>query len=198
MDREKRIINDLKRNNEQAYKQLFENHYVMMCKVAFEFLKDEYLAKTIANDVILYLWENSNKIEIKYSLRSYLINAVRYSCINYLKKKQVRTEINFSKLSHDYLYEYPLSISPDDLPLGILIEKELEEKIKNAISHLPVESREVFKLSRFEGKTYEEIASALSISVNTVKYHIKNALSKLKADLEKYISLILFLFSVVL
>ena len=48
-------------------------------------------------------------------------------------------------------------------------------------------------LTRFEEKKYEEISQELGISINTVKYHIKNALSFLQTELSKYlIALILF------
>jgi RNA polymerase ECF-type sigma factor len=44
----------------------------------------------------------------------------------------------------------------------------------------------VFELSRYEGKKYSEIAQELGISVNMVKYHIKNAIkilpSRISAD----------------
>jgi RNA polymerase sigma-70 factor (ECF subfamily) len=82
-------------------------------------------------------------------------------------------------------------------PLATLLEKELEIEIEKSINSLSDECRKVFELSRFEQLKYEDIAVELNISVNTVKYHIKNALSKLRADLSKYISawaLWLFLF----
>ena len=51
----------------------------------------------------------------------------------------------------------------------------------------------VVEKSRFEEKKYEEISQELGISINTVKYHIKNALSFLQTELSKYlIALILF------
>ena len=48
-----------------------------------------------------------------------------------------------------------------------------------------------FKKAGSKRKRYEEIAGELGISVNTVKYHIKNAISRLNADLSRYL-LILF------
>ena len=45
-----------------------------------------------------------------------------------------------------------------------------------------------------EEKRYEQIAEELGISVNTVKYHIKNAISRLSADLSKYLLLLICCF----
>ncbi len=82
----------------------------------------------------------------------------------------------------------------DTYPLGVLLERELEEQITASISKLPKECRVVFQKSRFEEKRYEEIACELGISVNTVKYHIKRALSLLKLDLGKYLLGVLLVF----
>ena len=74
-------------------------------------------------------------------------------------------------------------------PLGVIIEKELENRINESIDHLPEECRNVFKLSRFENLSYDEISERLGISVNTVRYHIKNALATLRTNLREYLTL---------
>ena len=76
-------------------------------------------------------------------------------------------------------------------PLGVLLERELEDELNRSIEELPAECRMVFKKSRFEQKKYEEIASELGISVNTVKYHIKQALAFLQKRLGNYLKLLL-------
>ena len=71
------------------------------------------------------------------------------------------------------------------------MEKELEEKIREAVASLPDDSRRVFVLSRYEGKTYELMAKELGISVNTVKYPIKRALRMLYNRLEPYLFILM-------
>ena len=51
----------------------------------------------------------------------------------------------------------------------IILSKELIEQIDNAIAELPPQYKRVFLLSRYEDKTYMEIADELNISVNTEK-----------------------------
>ena len=79
----------------------------------------------------------------------------------------------------------------DKQPLGMLLEQELEDELKRSIDELPLECRRVFYKSRFEQKKYEEIAEELGISVNTVKYHIKNALAFLQKRLGNYLKLLI-------
>ena len=187
------LIHSLKSGNNQAYKYIYDHHYVLLCKIAYEFLKDDFLAESIVDDIIFHLWEKRDTLEITTSLRSYLVQAVRNRCINYLNLEREKREVRFSVI--DQQGEWINSVFPsDDYPLARLLENELEQEIRNAIDRLPEECKVVFKKSRFEEKRYEQIAEELGISVNTVKYHIKNAISRLSADLSKYLLLLICCF----
>lgn len=190
---ELQLIQSLKRGDNQAYKYIYDHQYVLLCKIAYEFLKDDFLAQTIVDDVIFHLWEIRETVDITSSLRSYLVRAVRNRCINHLNLEREKREIRFSAL--DRQNEWINSVFPsDDYPLAKLLENELEQEIKNAIERLPDECKAVFQKSRFEEKRYEEIASELGISINTVKYHIKSAISRLNADLSKYLLILICCF----
>jgi RNA polymerase sigma-70 factor (ECF subfamily) len=53
--------------------------------------------------------------------------------------------------------------------------------------------REIFIMSRIEGKKYKEIADELNISVNTVENQMSLALKKLHIALKEYLPLFFFL-----
>lgn len=190
---ERLIVEQLKRGNDNAYKYLYRHHYAMLCHVAYEFVKDDFMAETLVGDVIFHLWEIRDSLEIHTSLRSYLVRAVRNRCMDYLASKKERNEVTLSSLGeHESAQEH--YILSDEYPLGTLLERELEKEIRQAICHLPDVCRKVFLKSRFEGKKYEEIAAELAISVNTVKYHIKTALTLLHKELDKYLLGLILLF----
>lgn len=189
---EKEIILQLRSGEEIAYRHLFDHHYQVLCRIANEFLKDDFLSETIVGDVIFHLWEKREELNIQTSLRAYLVRSVRNRCINYLQQEYVRKETN-DLPSDDALQSAGIHSVSDHYPLATLLEKELEIEIVKSIGKLPDECRTVFEMSRFENMKYHEIAEKLGISVNTVKYHIKNALAKLSLDLNKYlISLLMF------
>ena len=178
------IIRELKEGNEHAYRYVFDAHYDVLCVIATRYLHDDFLAESVVGDVIFHLWETRENIDIQTSLRQYLVRSVRNRCLDYLKSRRVRHEQTISTLSDDgRLLEKPAS---HDHPLGYLLEKELEQTINDAIERLPVDCRRVFKMSRFDGKKNAEIAQELGISVNTVKYHMKQALRLLQQQLGKY------------
>ena len=183
----------LREGNEYAFRFIFDKYYDFLCMVADSYLRDEYISETIVGDIIYNLWEIKDNIDIKYSLRSYLVRSVKNRCINYLQQEYIQREISINQYEDKAAIE-ELFFIENKHPLEILLEQELENKINSIINELSPECRAVFKMSRFDGMKYEEIASELNLSVNTVKYHMKNALGKLRLELKDYIlSILVFL-----
>jgi RNA polymerase sigma-70 factor (ECF subfamily) len=183
---EKAIIDGLRHGDNWAYKKLYDCHYVLLCKIAFAFLKDDFLAQTIVDDLIIHIFEKRETLIITTSLRSYLVRSVRNRSLNYLQLTYKKKVVNFSEMNvaDDWLLSIP---DTNDYPHDALIENELEQEIHQSIERLPAECRMILEKSRFDEKKYEDIAAEMNISVNTVKYHIKNALAHLRKDLGKYL-----------
>lgn len=151
-------------------------------------LGDMTIAEEIVDDAIFYLWEHRTEIEITRSIRAYLMRAVRNHCLNELNSLRHRTEIASSTFFLPENIEFLDKLFVEEnQPLGYLLEQELESELQKGIEELPDNCRAVFLKSRIEQKKYEEIAVDLGISVNTVKYHIKNALALLQQRMEKYL-----------
>lgn len=102
---EKLIVEQLKNGNEDAYKYIYDYHYVLLCHVANQYLNDNFLSETIVGDVIFHLWEIRETLNITISIRSYLIKAVRNRCIDYLKSRSEKKEISFSVLVPEEMSE---------------------------------------------------------------------------------------------
>ena len=191
------IIKKLREGDEQAFRYLYDHHYVLLCRFANQLLNDPSLAEEVVDDVIFNLWEHRKELEITHSIRAYLMRAVRNRCLNELQSANRCTILHFSSfLTPENLEIIDLLFVEESHPLGCLLEHELEQEITRCIDELPNECRTVFKKSRFEHKKYEEIATELGISINTVKYHIKNALAILQKRLNNYLQLLLLCFFV--
>lgn len=186
------VIEYLKKGNESAFRFIFDKYYDYLCLIADSYLRDRFLSETIIGEIIYNLWEIKENVDIKYSLRSYMVRSVKNRCINYLQQEYVQREVSINQYEDKAAIEELFFIESKH-PLENLLEQELENKINEVISNLPTECRQVFQMSRFDNMKYEEIASTLGISVNTVKYHMKNALMKLRMELKDYVISVLVL-----
>lgn len=193
--KEQFILEQLKNGDEHAFRYVYDKHYALLCRYACQLLRDASLAEEIVDDAIFYLWEHRADIEIENSVRAYLMRAVHNHCLNELNALKRQNELPLSSYLSEKNLEFLESVFVENKhPLGLLLEQELESKLLKSIEALPAECRTVFKKNRFEQKKYEDIAAELHISINTVKYHIKNALSLLRKSMEPYLKLLLILF----
>ena len=187
---EQEIIQSLKEGHDSAYKYIYERYYSPLCSFANKYVGDDDASKLLVDELISHLWEKRETLEINTSLQNYLIRAVQNRCADYLKSERKRRESSFSSfnIADEEGVEY-LSVSSSEIadsPLDTLLENELKEEVRQAIDNLPAACCEIFKMHQDEGKSYEQIAKEKHLSVNTVKYHIKNAFSFLRKALINY------------
>ena len=147
-------------------------------------------AEDVVQEVLLNLWSKRERIAVTESLASYLFLAVRNTSLNRLKHNSIRSRV---------MTDLRLSLLDEGADFNRHQLEELKSLIRKALSELPYEQRRAFEMSRFEGKTYEQIARETGVSVKTVEYRISQALRKLEVSLADYlpvyIGIITYLFA---
>jgi len=168
------MIKNLEQDRPQAMKQIFEMYYVPLCSYALRYTADISIAEEIVSDVMYKIWQNRHIGYRADTFREYLYAATRNTALNYLKQQQ-----NLRKLSDDWAARFRRELI-EETPLDTLIVDEMQSKLDSLMDALPEQCRKAFLMSRFDDMTYEEIAAQMNVSTNTVKYHIKTALQKLR------------------
>lgn len=179
---EEKILSLIKEGDEYAYELVFRRYYVSLCGFATRFVGQPETAEGIVQNIFLKLWEKRAGLEIAVSLKSYLFRAVYNSCNNYLSHLKVKRK-HLLFVQNNSFQEELLS----DPILKNLTYKELDEKIKEAIERLPPACKQIFKMSRFDGLKYAQIAAQRDISIKTVETQISRALVKLREELKEYL-----------
>jgi RNA polymerase sigma-70 factor (ECF subfamily) len=179
------ILKNLREGDLNAFQFLFDDNYKGLVSYARKFMPDSDIARDIVQDVFAYIWEKRSTLLISRSFKSYLYRAVHNACINYLKKEENKG---------NYIKEFLLKVHAnaeadhDDRDAHkAFIEKDLNEKIHDAIDDLPEQCRNIFKLSRFKGLRNKEIADIYSISTRTVETQIYRAMKVMRERLKQYL-----------
>lgn len=172
------IQNRLHAGDGAALELLFHRYYNDLCRYLIVFLKDENVARNIVQDLFLYLWESRENIDFKKSLESYLYQACRFNALIYLRNEN-RHEKSYEKIRHNS-FEESLDASSE------MEAKELDKIINESIELLPTRCKQIFKLSRNRGLSYNEIALQLGISVSAVDNQVNIAIKKIKRHIGSY------------
>lgn len=164
------VMNLIKRGDKKAFKRLFDEYYVPLCRFVNLRVEDVYASEEIVQDLFVYVWEKRLEIEIRITIKAYLFQAARNRALNYCRDN--------SRIS--FLYDLPDDRSAEDKTVEI---NELQNLIEEAIIALPEKCSEIFRLSREKHLSNAEIAEAKGLSVRTVENHIARALDRIRKHL---------------
>ena len=161
--------------NKSAFSELYERYWEMAYDLACKQLQDEVIAKDIVHDVFFSIWTKKGKLLIDKSFPVYLRVCLKHKIIDEFRKKNLR--LKQAVLLSDTWQE------ADNPTIEHLFSKDLALHIKRTVNHLPEKMKAVYKLSREEELSVDEISTRLSLSPQTVKNQISNALKRLRISI---------------
>lgn len=175
---EKNKITQLYKGDLTTFETLFRSHYEMLCTYALKFVQDPDTAEEIVQDLFYTLWRKRIQLRIEISLKSYLYAAVHNRCLKYLRHRKVESSYREYYLTH--------ASEIETTPENVTQAEEVFRIINRTLDLLPERCSKIFRLNRFEGLKYHEIAEKLSISVKTVEANMGKALKVLRRNLKDY------------
>ncbi|RCR70320.1 RNA polymerase sigma-70 factor [Larkinella punicea] len=169
----------------KGFELLYQRYYGPLCSHVTRLVYSREIGEDLVGDLFFHLWQTNQYTQITGSFRAYLFSAARNRAINYL-----RWEFNRTEPTEDNELTDPADSTESDTDLAF---EELTTRIHRALDALPPQCRNVFVLSRFEGRKNSEIGADLHISVKTVEGHLTKALSRLRQALHDYWLVLLLL-----
>ncbi len=179
------LIRRLREGDECAFRAVFISLHKCVYRFALTFSKNEELSKEITQEAFIQLWVNREKLSEDLPLYPYLFTHVRRLTIDVFRKESLMRRYNEEWLATS---ELSSNETENSIFLG-----ELTQITDHIMSILPQQQRLVFQLSRINGLSYEEIATQLNISRETVKYHLVRALKTVRKHLARHDFLYLLL-----
>jgi RNA polymerase sigma-70 factor (family 1) len=175
---EAQLLQRLASGEQHAFRQIFEHYWDQVYAVGLKISKSPELAKDLAQETFMKLWQQRAQLKDVTNFRAYLNVLSRNLAIDHLRKKV------FTPDNEDYLLNY---FREDAIAsTGNAEYKELEQILHEAVNELPPQMQQVFRLSRFEGLSHAEIATRMNITLVTSKSYMVRALAAIRKHLSRY------------
>lgn len=171
-------------DDEEAFRILFYDFFAPLCVFAHRYLEEMETCEDIVQETFYRIWKNRKDLDIQISARNFLITSVRNTCLDLIRKQEIEKRWIEKRLEEDTEEEY------EDL----YTTQELESLLNQALDKLPEQIASTFRMNRFDGKTYVEIAEEKQISVKTVEAYMTRALKFLRIELKDYLPILLILY----
>ncbi|RXK85632.1 RNA polymerase sigma factor [Filimonas effusa] len=151
---------------DHIYFKYHQQVYANICKIT----GDPKMAEDLLQEVFFALWKKRDSLHVDKSVANWLFVVSYNKSVSFLRKK----------IKESFLVpatEGELADVKED-NAGMQVEQEFASQaaiLDLAVDRLPGRKKEVFKLCRYEGRTPEEVALMMGISVQSVKDYLKQS-----------------------
>ena len=194
---DKELVALTKKGSRHAFGELYTRYYDPLLYYCRQYLNDTSGAEDTVQEIFLQLWETRDSLNVDLSFSGYVHTLTR----NRILYKFRQFDIHSRYAQQILINAQEASNETEDS----ILDNDYAALLNEWIEKLSPKQKEVFKLSRMEGLTYQEIAELLHISVPTVQTHAYLALKKIKEFLKQHtdihfqdVIVILILFSLFL
>ena len=175
MNSDSEIIRRIRQGDKQEFEKLFRSSYVSLVRYAKRILKDHDTAEEIVQDLFFRLWQDRGNLTIESSLNGYLFRSVHNKSLHFIEHQKVIDR-----------HAGEIAASADETAEPVtdaIYYSELQSKVARVLERLPERCSVIFRMSRFEGLKYNEIAEKLSVSLKTVEANMGKALKEFRKAL---------------
>ena len=152
-------------------------YWRMVYSLALAWLRSAAEAEELTQDVFLRVWTNREKLKELERFEDWLFIIARNATLSALRVKLSRPAFLAEQDAEEH------RLRPDLWTEG----RERYEILLEGIGLLPAKRQEVFRLSRLEGLTHEQIAERLGIHKDTVAQYIVKAVVFLRGYLQEHL-----------
>jgi len=196
-DNEPELVRKAKKGDQRAFSLLVKKYESTVYNFAFKVCRNEEKAAETLQDTFVNVYRKLDQFNGKAKFSTWLYQIVTNNCL----MKRRRSKLDESSVSIDSPEggreesepegdgaQLQALVSMKQTPQDEVVNKELREILDTAILKLPVEHRIVFILRDVEGRSAEEAAKILKISVSAVKSRLHRARGFLRGQLQEYIA----------
>lgn len=171
------VLPQLILGGEEAFTILYGRYNKKIYHFIYKYVHSAALADDLTQEVFIKLWNNRNKLGEIQSFRSFLFVSARNHTLDKLKAA-LRSEKAMGEVIVNFVAQRR---GTDER----LMDADYAAFLQKELSKLPERTRNIFKMCRQEGRTYEEVARELGISKSAVKNHMVFSMKVLKSAVEQ-------------
>lgn len=183
---EKDLLRRIAEGNEQAFRVLFDTYNKQLFTFAEGMLKSAADAEEVVQETFTKVWLDRRDFGHVEKAGQYLYRMVRNRVIDLMRK---------TARDKSLVQQVWANMALSDLGLEQELKKnEMVELIEQALSQLSEQKQRVYRLSREQGYTQEQIANLTNLSKSRVNNILTETLKHIKSHLDTHSHMLAILF----
>ena len=159
-----------------AMQVLFARHQVRVYRFVLRLVRNEATAEDLISEVFLDVWRQAGKFEGRSQVSTWMLSIARFKALSALRRKP---EQELDEETAEQIEDHA------DDPETALAKKDKAAVLRQALSKLSADHREIVDLVYYHEKSVEEVAEIVGIPEATVKTRMFYARKKLSEILKE-------------
>ena len=169
------------RRREDAFRILFESYCRPLRRFFLRKSLPPDLCLDLAQETLLSVYRALDDYRPDAPFESWLYTIARRVHLKWLRDRSRAKRSGEEVSVDDQLGSEPTAASS---PLGQVLDTERRQKVRAAVAELPAQIRRCLVLQLFQERSYREISTALGVSTETVKSHLREGRKRLAGVLD--------------
>jgi RNA polymerase sigma-70 factor, ECF subfamily len=169
--------------DQEAFGEIVKRWERKIFALCFGMLAREDEARDAAQETFIAAYRNLSRFRGEAKVSSWLHRIAVNQCLTTKRRTKTRSEdfLDDDKHEEERFFVAPERTSPSRTTEA----KERLTLVRQAVTSLPSELREVIVMKEFEDMTFQEISDTLEVPLSTVKSRVYTALKQLRMKLER-------------
>ena len=170
------LIGRIANGDRLAMQVLFARHHVRVYRFVLRMVRNEATAEDLISEVFLDVWRQAEKFEGRSTVSTWMLSIARFKALSALRRR-----------SDEQLDDETAGAIEDqaDDPEIALAKKDKGAVLRQCLTKLSAEHREIVDLVYYHEKSVEEVAGIVGIPEATVKTRMFYARKKLSELLKE-------------
>lgn len=187
---EENFVLMLKPSDKETFRKLYNTYSPKIYRFALSYLKNKPDAEELMQDVFLKIWEKRDQLDPEQNVKAYIFKIAVNSIYDFIRRKNIEkafadfTRQNFQPGTESVWHE--------------IIWNDMLSKLNTLVDRMPEQRKIIFKMSREENLSNQQIAEKLNLSKRTVENQLYRATQYLSEHIKTdtvFLLLSLFLYS---
>ena len=160
-DKDDLIVAGVNQKDKGIWRDFYNRYYAALCSYVEKILFLTDAVEDLVQEVFISVWEGKRTFSDSRELTNYLYRACYNNALLYIRNHRIHDSI-LNGLPQEEDFE------DEEMLYALTVKEEAIRQLYFYIEELPAEQRRII-LMRIEGHSWDEIASRLGVSINTVK-----------------------------
>jgi RNA polymerase sigma-70 factor (ECF subfamily) len=177
------LIRAAQRGDQDAFEQLVRAHDQSVLRLAMNLLRSPDDARDVYQEAFLRVYRNLDSFRFDCSFHTWLYRIVTNICLDQLRKRKVRKEESAVVETSDGSIDRMEALEEEAAhanPERTCWNRELKQRIENALQRLTPRERMVFELRHYQGLRLRNIGDLLGTTEEAAKNCLFRATRKMR------------------